>query len=231
MQEDHYPIILAPADGATFVPPASSRKGKTKKKGPSELIAFSRLHRLGLRSLQADVCVKISGHNYEPDMAFVDVQRGIGIDIEVDEPYSVSGHPSHYIDANGQDKDGRRNELFWQAGWWVVRFSEEMLFRHPKQCMRVISEVMVQAGAIEQMPEAAEGIQEPEPQPRWTEQDAWRMKNSRYRRTYLGFDPMMKSANDYLCCTRLALPILWQSFTDKQIRKEFGKQLRHFFLH
>lgn len=214
-----------------FLPPVRRQRGKTKKKGPSELIAFAQLHRLGLKSLRADVCVKISGHNYEPDMAYVDVSRSFGIDIEVDEPYSVSGHPSHYIDADGQDKDGQRNELFRQAGWWVVRFSEEMLFRHPEQCMRAISEVMTQTGAIDKMPETAVGIQNPEPQPRWTEQESWRMKNSKYRMTYLGFDPMMKTAHDYICCTRLALPILWQSLFDREVRNEFWRQLKGFFLH
>lgn len=228
---DSYPLVLAPAVGATFVPPASSRKGKTKKKGPSELIAFSRLHRLGLKSLRADVTVKISGHNYEPDRAYVDERRSIGIGIEVDEPYSVSGHPSHYIDADGQDKDGRRNELFQQAGWWVARFSEEMLYKHPEQCMRVISEVMAQAGAIDQMPEAAVGIQKPEPQPRWTEQESWRLKNSKYRKTYLGFDPTMRNAHDYLCCMELALPVLRHSFKDRKVLDELCLQLKRFLFH
>jgi hypothetical protein len=43
------------------------------------------------------VPVRIDKHNYEPDMVYLNEEKGVCIDIEVDEPYSASGRPTHYL--------------------------------------------------------------------------------------------------------------------------------------
>lgn len=164
----NYPIILSPIGGVAAIKPFV-KQGKIKKKGPSELIAFSRLHKLGLKELRSDISVKVTGHNYEPDIAYVNNEKGVFIDIEVDEPYSAYDHPTHCIDGRNEGKDDRRNELFSNAGWYVIRFTEEQLFCHPKACAKEIYCALLSTGEINAIPKELVGV-EPLPEtPRWTE--------------------------------------------------------------
>jgi len=61
---------------------------------------------------------------YYPDIAFIDVEKDILIDIEIDEPYSRSKIPTHFI---GDLNDIQRNKFFTANGWYVIRFSENQV--------------------------------------------------------------------------------------------------------
>jgi len=223
-----YPIILRPSEGATAIRPFV-KHGKTKKKGPSELIAFSRLHRLGLKELRSDISVKIAGYNYEPDIVYINNEKGVFIDIEVDEPYSAYDHPTHCIDDRNEGKDDRCNEIFQNAGWYVIRFTEEQLFCHTKACTRDIYKTLMSAGVVVAMPSNIVGTEELPVTSRWTERQSWTWIRQQYRNTYLGFSPKMNKFSDYIRCVRLVIPIILQSITDKPVRKELKKQLKRFF--
>ena len=56
---------------------------------------------------------------YFPDISFIDVEQDILIDIEIDEPYSRSEIPTHFID---DPIDIKRNKFFSENGWNVIRF-------------------------------------------------------------------------------------------------------------
>lgn len=226
--KDRYPVILYPTEGSAsiFNP---QRGGKNKKKGQSELIALARFSKFGCKEIREDVSVKIDGHNYESDFAYIDEEKGVYIDIEVDEPYSASGHPTHYMMDDGTNKDSARNKRFQDAGWYVVRFSEEQIFCHTKECLRTIYEIVIEAGVITEMPEALVDASTLQSHDRWTKSDSYSMKRRHHRKSYLGYDPSNMDLKGYMCCTRLFLPILWQSLWSKKVRQEMFHRLRVFF--
>lgn len=61
---------------------------------------------------------------YFPDISFVDQEKNIYIDIEVDEPYSKSGIPTHFSE---NKNDSQRDMYFNENGWNVLRFSENQV--------------------------------------------------------------------------------------------------------
>lgn len=234
-----YPVILSPtADALSLSPVEGSRRGavrpnaagsKSKTHGQSELIAFARFFKYGCREIREDACVKIGGHNYEPDFAFIDEEHGVFIDIEVDEPYSASGHPTHFLLPDGTNKDSARNERFRQAGWYVIRFSEEQIFCHSAECLREIYKLALAAGAIDTLPATLQDVPDLQPHPRWTKNDSYDMKRRHHRKTYLGYDPTHMGLQGYVRCTRLILPVMWQSLFHTRVRREMCRQLFRFF--
>ena len=222
-----YPIILHPVPGASVVLPSSSKK--TRRVGASEMVNLSRLFRLGLNEIREDVCVKIDGHNYEPDYAYIDKENGIFIDIEVDEPYSTGGKPTHYLHTDGMNSDSARNQRFIAAGWYVARFSEEQIFCHTAQCMKEVYKLLLQAGAIAELPKKLRNIPNLQPMPRWTANDSAKMKRSRFRKSYLGYDPLNMDWESNIRCVLLIIPIIFQSIFNGRIRKCLVKQLHNYF--
>lgn len=73
---------------------------------------------------------------YSPDFAYIDRGLKLYIDIEIDEPYT-NRQPIHFI-----GKDERRNQFFLERGWLVIRFCEEQVIRYPRQCCKVIAQVI-----------------------------------------------------------------------------------------
>lgn len=225
-----YPVILVPSEGSELIMPSDTQQqSKKKKHGQSELIAFARFFKYGCGEIREDACVKICGHSYEPDFAYVNKEKGVYIDIEVDEPYATSGHPTHFLMDDGTNKDAVRNKRFQDAGWYVIRFSEEQVFCHTKECLHEVYKLALGAGAIDKMPEDLRGVSDLSPQLRWTKDDAYRMKRCNYRKAYLGYDPMRMGILGYIRCTLLLLPIAWQSISHERVRKEMCSQLRRFF--
>lgn len=226
-----FPVIIKASSHKAVCQPPASGSGKSKKHGPSELIAFGRIVAMDLsNNIHVDKRVQISGHNYEPDIAYIDQEHGIYVDIEVDEPYSASGKPTHYMNADGTNKDSERNRHFTEAGWYVVRFTEEQIFCHTQECMRELFQFLLQVGAVDALPTQLEGVPALQTTDRWTYEDSLRMKRQRYRETYLCFNPASLGLQGYWRCLLYALPILRYSFTNSKLRKEFASQTKNFFL-
>jgi len=75
---------------------------------------------------------------YVPDFCYIDEEKFIYIDIEIDEPYAaLSGEPIHYLGA-----DDARNDFFISQGWTVVRFAEEQIAKYPEACCATIAQVI-----------------------------------------------------------------------------------------
>lgn len=224
-----YPIILKPTPGASIVKPVANRR-KNKKHGPSEIVAFARLLRLGLSELRSDLCVRLERHNYEPDMVYIAPKRNVYIDIEVDEPYAAAGHPTHYVYDNGTPRDGARNRRFQDAGWWVVRFSEEQVFSHTEQVAKTIHMVLREAGVIDAIPARFDAVADLAPIEQWTQQQSQQMKRRRFRNSYLHFDPARMRLSDIVQCGKLLVPIALQSTTNAKLRRDlWGQTIGYIF--
>lgn len=78
-----YPIIqtaTGTADRSRFVITIGAKRKKT---GASELPVFSHVFGLDLEKIREDVSVTIGGHRYEPDLAYIDKENGVYVDIEI----------------------------------------------------------------------------------------------------------------------------------------------------
>ena len=223
-----YPVILQHPEGVSAVLPSHS--GRICKTGPSELVAFGRIVALGLKDIHADVCTKINGHNYEPDLAYIDEQKGIYVDIEVDEPYSGGGKPTHYMNADGTNKDSQRNQNFLNAGWHVVRFSEEQIFCQTEECMKVVNTLLLNVGAIDELPKSLEKVPDLKTVSRWTYAESNELKRKGFRKSYLGFNPAKMDMQGYYKCLKLFMPIFRRSLTNSKLRKACTKELLSFFV-
>ncbi len=219
-----YPVLLLPTSATASNVIFPSRR-KNKKHGPTEFLVLARLVEYGCEEIREDVCVKIDGHNYEPDFAYVNEEKGVYIDIEVDEPYSVSGRATHYLMENGTNRDSLRNKRFQDAGWYVVCFSEEQIFCHTKECIRKVYDVALSAGAISEYPKALQDVPDLQQQNRWLKADSYRMLQRRYRQSYLGFDPARLDLRGALRCATLLLPVTKQFLKSARVRRELLRQL------
>jgi very-short-patch-repair endonuclease len=74
---------------------------------------------------------------YFPDILIIDEDQKIYIDIEVDEPYSKSGIPTHF---SGNKYDYQRDMYFNDNGWHVLRFSENQVLN---QIINVVKTVKI----------------------------------------------------------------------------------------
>ena len=225
-----YPIILSPSEKPTLRFSISAAK-KNKKTGASELVAFSHVLGLGLECIREDISVVIEGHRYEPDLVYINKEKNIFVDIEIDEPYSGGHHPTHYITPQGSHKDSRRNELFHKAGWFVVRFTERQMFCNTEACMRALFNLLLNAKVIDTIPACLHKAKELQAEPCWTAEESKQKSHQRYRKTYLGYDPIKMDFSSHLRCCALIVPIIFQSISNGRIRRMMLKQLRKFFFH
>ena len=224
-----YPVILKPTTSALSVLPSKNQTKRRHKVGPSELVALCKIDKLVGEEIMSSVPVKIEGHNYEPDMVYVNKDKGICIDIEVDEPYSAGGRPTHYLLPDGTNKDSERNKHFVNAGWYVVRFSEEQMYTQTASCVKEIYKLLLEIGAISKMPQKLADAHDLSHQQRWTENDSCHMKRGKYRTNYLKYDPSNFGLVGYIECTKLIIPIAIRSITSKRLRNEMIEQLKGFF--
>ncbi len=80
----------------------------------------------------------LNDNNYIPDI-IIRTSRGLLIDIEIDEPYTLeTGLPIHYTGA-----DTQRDDFFKNNNWCVIRFAEEQVLNHPYHCVSFILELIV----------------------------------------------------------------------------------------
>jgi hypothetical protein len=75
---------------------------------------------------------------FVPDFSYIDKSSGLCIDIEIDEPYtSDSKIPIHCI-----GDDDYRNNYFLSKGWFVIRFAEIQVAKHPHLCCNFIQAII-----------------------------------------------------------------------------------------
>lgn len=225
----NYPIIqtaTGTADRSRFF---ITLGAKNKKTGASELAVFSHVFGLDLEKIREDVSVTIGGHRYEPDLAYIDKENGVYVDIEIDEPYSSFHRPTHFITEDGTHKDQRRNKLFLSAGWHVCRFTEQQMFCQTKSCMKAVYELLLQVGAIEAIPAKLANAPTLKFEPCWTAEKSKKRSYAHYRKSYLGYDPMTMDFSSCARCSLLLIPIMFQATYSKRMRRMLFRQLRNTF--
>lgn len=120
---------------------------------------------------------------YEPDIAIINQKQPyVFIDVEIDEPYSASKKPIHYIEC---ENDTKRNEYFVKHGWIVARFSERQIVRNPLGCLRVIEEIIasVDPSYVRNKVLLSESIYK---ESHWTLEESCQMVETNEREEYLG---------------------------------------------
>ncbi len=176
--QSHYPQLLAPQLGTPITRPS---RGSSYKRGVGDMWVAVQVEALQLNGFHDDLSLNVAGHRFEPDLAYIDAERGIFIDIEVDEPYTMGRCvPTHTI-----GNDDQRNHHFTQAGWTVLRFSERQCIETPKSVLRTVADVVRQMDPTAEMPEALADVAPVEPDPRWDHDSARQLAQQRYRDPYL----------------------------------------------
>lgn len=81
---------------------------------------------------------------YEPDF-ILELNNGLRIDIEIDEPYSgKTKECTHYYDYEKNSfSDAKRNRFFVENRWIVIRFAEQQIIEHPDSCCKFIAELLL----------------------------------------------------------------------------------------
>ena len=122
-------------------------------------------------------------HPYSMDMAYVDEETGLSINIEIDEPYEgKKKQPHHCLD---DDKDRKRNHFFLERNWLIVRFAEEQVVKNPQGCCRYLVEVIVNFTQDKSLLEKVQKFPTLEPVKAWTVSEAKRLAVWKHRETYL----------------------------------------------
>jgi hypothetical protein len=110
------------------------------REGTSENSLFFALESKFPKYIKVDTMIM----GYYPDLTlWVD---GIGIDIEIDEPYTIvngSMKEIHYlIDYEGISIDKSRNDTFIKNNWYVLRFAESQIKNNLHECLQIIQSLI-----------------------------------------------------------------------------------------
>ena len=188
-----FPIIRAPKRGCEIKLPKIGRSGK---RGVCEERLCKMIRDLKLHDFYDDISLFIGNYSkpYEPDIAYIDVQKGIFIDIEIDEPYSGwERKPIHYKTKYGTIDDARNN-YFTERGWTVIRFSEKQVYEHPKSCLRRVYQLLHEMDVTITMPKCLAIEADISPDDIWTKEQAARMEQNKAREKMLDIDKFIQPA-------------------------------------
>jgi hypothetical protein len=76
-------------------------------------------------------------YNYSSDLEIILPDKGIALQIEIDEPYEgKQGKPHHCRD---NPKDSQRDRFFLKRDWVIIHFAEEQVVRQPQACCQFIA--------------------------------------------------------------------------------------------
>ena len=187
-----FPIIRAPKKGCEIKLPMIGRSGK---RGACEEKLCNMIEELKLHGFYDNLSLVIGNNatHYEPDLAYINVKKGIFIDIEIDEPYSGWERlPIHYKTKYGTIDD-LRNNYFTERGWTVLRFSEKQVHEQPKSCLKRVYQLLHEMDGSITMPQCLATEVNISPNDMWTKEQAERMEQNKEREKMLGIDKFIMS--------------------------------------
>lgn len=114
----------------------------SRTKGFTEDLLFKELIKLFPENIYVNLETNFNGLIFEPDIAYIDKVSKKYIDIEIDEPYTLSLNgltPIHYLSS-----DDNRNTTFTSNGWRVIRVSEKQVFCNLKQTVKYIENIILE---------------------------------------------------------------------------------------
>jgi hypothetical protein len=111
------------------------------------------------------------------------ILRGLGLQLEIDEPYEgKEGRPHHCCDEPG---DKRRDAFFLGRDWIIIRFAERQVVEEPIACCRLVAQVVADLTGDKSYLRSI-GHQPPITKiSAWTKQQAKRMFKTNFRYQYL----------------------------------------------
>lgn len=177
----HYPICLKSKVVAHNSTIEYNRNGKI---GASEDMLFKLLLHEIPKVVANNTSIFLNGVNLEPDIAIIDNQNNIFIDIEIDEPYTIGKEgliPIHY-----RGLDNKRNLAFLNNGWSIIRFSEEQVFKYTKDVVLTILDFYFDINTQKKLTKIAT----------WTKSEAILMIENKYRDSYLPYKYEQSSLHD-----------------------------------
>lgn len=186
-----FPIIRVPNRGCEIKLPILGRSGK---RGICEERLCKIIKDLKLYGFYDNLSLLIGNYSkpYEPDITYIDAQKGIFIDIEIDEPYSGwEREPIHYKTRNGTVDDAR-NDYFTERGWTVIRFSEKQVYKHPKSCLKKVYQLLLEIDATIMMPQSLATEADISIENMWTKDQAECMEQNEEREKMLGIDKFIQ---------------------------------------
>ena len=140
----HYPMILKP-----------SGKYDSENISHSRSNIFGYTHHFFINLLKnRDIPVVITDqisistigktHPFEPEIAIIDAEKGLFIDLEIDVPYHeyyrfpMNCYSKNVVTGNIFNYNKNRDDFFRRNGWFVIRFSEKQIFEQPDNCISFI---------------------------------------------------------------------------------------------
>jgi hypothetical protein len=124
---------------------------------------------------------KGQGYQYEPDLELI-LPCGLGILIEIDEPYDSNGVPHHCCD---EPVDAIANEFFTGRGWIIIRFSERQIITNPRGCCAIIAEVVIELTQDESLYDIAQDAKTLKLDSCWSFNKSKKMRETGFREKYL----------------------------------------------
>ena len=191
--EAKFPIIRAPKIGCVIKLPVIGRSGK---RGFCEQKLCDKIKDLKLQGFYDNFSLFVGNNSnpYEPDLAYIDAQKRIFIDIEIDEPYSGwERQPIHYKIRNGITVDDARNNYFTERGWTVLRFSEKQVHEQPKSCLKRVYQLLHEMDGSITMPQCLATEADISSNDMWTKEQAERMEQNKEREKMLGIDKFIQT--------------------------------------
>jgi hypothetical protein len=152
-------------------------------KGASENFFYTYLSKYFGNNIHQNKILNQDELNLFPDFTYLNNERNLCIDIEIDEPYVGSnGNPIHHTESN----DNWRDDFFNSHGWAVIRLAEEQVVNQPDSCCQLIEKFIRKYLSIDPIQKDkllnSTGIK---PIPSWTKDEAHRLAFRRYRLSYL----------------------------------------------
>ena len=180
-----YPAIRFPEKGCIVFP---YRTGKQFRRGYTEQLFedFIKSHLPNSFSIigNAKILLGDECRPYEPDIAIIaSSNKNIRIDIEIDEPYNgVTKEPTHFIGCGDEFRDLN----IVNAGWIVMRFTEEQVFCEKEKCLNEIYRLLwsLDSEYVFNILDFNKNIKL-DSKSFWTELDAKMMAANNFRESYL----------------------------------------------
>ncbi len=153
------------------------RLAEIAKRGKTEIYFLEALNEKFGQNIHCDLGLKAGNEYFKPDFVYHHSEKGICIDIEIDEPYSFSDKlPIHYKNYS----DGSRDNYFLSQNWIIIRFTEKQIIESRQECIDFIQEcihcVFFKKDAIDLK------ISE---ETKWSYEQALLWAKTDYRNTYL----------------------------------------------
>ena len=180
-----YPAIRFPEKGCIVFP---YRTGKQFRRGYTEQLFedFIKSHLPNSFSIigNAKILLGDECRPYEPDIAIIaSSNKNIRIDIEIDEPYNgVTKEPTHFIGCGDEFRDLN----IVNAGWIIMRFTEEQVFCEKEKCLNEIYRLLwsLDSEYVFNILDFNKNIKL-DSKSFWTELDAKMMAANNFRESYL----------------------------------------------